>query len=125
MKKLLTIILILGATLVTTAQTQFVEVYDAYKHSDYEEWIPGKALVVYNENDDTHRFRLHFKELNMLFIRTSDFFNGETDSGQRYVAFEVVEYDTGSYIIIQKFEQIELGVRFVFEVLSTLVLSNY
>lgn len=125
MKKLLTIILILGATLVTTAQTQFVEVYDAYKHSDYKEWTHGKAVVVYNENDDSHRLRLHFKDLNLLFIRTSDFFSGETDSGQRYTVFEVVEYDTGSYIIIQKFEQVELGVRFVFEDLSTLTLSRY
>lgn len=112
MKKLITIILILGTTLILTAQEQFSEHYNYYTVETHsEQWFETDVTITFNVSGDNLYYQIHKNFETFLLKRTSNFYRNKTNGGMEYIAFTTISTLTGEEVIIQYFLETEYGVR--------------
>lgn len=127
MKKLILLVLLIFSINVVAQKQQIIKNYTTAvivtPEGERSEWLDIDTRIFFHYSGQSDKVKIYLKDNVLLLTQISDTFESQTVGGMSYYQLEL-RSDSGEILFMQVFKDEQYGVRFIFDDLSSIQVTN-
>ncbi len=127
MKKLILLVLLAFSMNVFAQKPQIIKNYTSAvvitPEGEKSDWLDVNTRIFFHYNSQSDKVKVYLQNNVLLLTQISDTIESETVGGYEYIQLEL-QSESGEIVFIQVFKDEQFGVRFIFDDLSVIQVTN-